>query len=65
MLFESEQLYIAGEWEIFQRLLQLQDDSSQEDGMSKAEVLKVLQAHMDDIKVIGQSADVPIFDQYL
>ena len=29
----------------------VQDDSTEQDGMSKAEVLKVLQAHMDDIKV--------------
>ena len=27
-----------------------QDDDAQEDGMSKAEVLQVLQGHMDDIK---------------
>ena len=29
----------------------MQDDNTEQDGMSKAEVLKVLQAHMDDIKV--------------
>ena len=29
----------------------LQEDEPAEDGMSKAEVLKVLKLHMDDIKV--------------
>ena len=30
-----------------------QDDDAQEDGMSKAEVLRVLRGHMNDIKVSG------------
>ena len=29
----------------------LQDDDTQEDGLSKAEVLRVLRGHMNDIKV--------------